>query len=96
MRSLLLLLVSCACGSTVIDVHSLSHACAVDADCVAVYAGDACQACHCSNTAIAASARSLYDAEANAASSACRYRAVCSADCGLPPVQCSQGVCVLR
>jgi hypothetical protein len=96
MRSLLLLLSLCACGSTVIDVHSLSHACSVDADCVAVYAGDACQACHCSNTAIAASAQSLYEAEATAASSACRYTAVCSADCALAAVQCAQGVCALK
>lgn len=85
------------CGSTVISTHGLSTTCSVDADCVAVFVGDACQVCGCANAAIALSSQAAYDKERSAAEAWCgpRPKALC-APCVETRVGCSSGTCVVK
>jgi hypothetical protein len=58
-------------GNTVLSVDSLSHTCAVDDDCIPVYAGDVCGFCNISNASIAKSAQMAYQDAYNAARANC-------------------------
>ena len=97
MRSTLMLvasLVVMACDTT-LEAKDYSKACAVDAECVAVYVGPGCQVCGgCANDAINVSSKAKYDADARAVASACPPRVgptpLCAA-CEQPVAVCTAG-----
>jgi hypothetical protein len=93
MRRLLLLVLVTACGSTVITDQGLSRVCAVDADCVAVFLGDACSVCDCANTAIAKTSKGLYDKELAAARLWCGPRPAIACECIGFTALCDAGTC---
>ena len=85
-------------GSTTIDLTGLDTACTTTADCIDVFAGDACAICQCPSQVIAKKAQAAYDAKLTAARNACgpRPAIACAADCAQVAFSCSAGgKCVL-
>lgn len=74
-----------ACGpqSITLKISNYTLACQQDTDCVAVAIDDVCAACHCPNASIAQSSKSKYDADVQAAQTACgpRPAIACAAAC---------------
>lgn len=99
-RSLLVLaavsFVSCGAPST-IEGTKYKTECAVPADCAAVFFGDQCRLCACSNAAISSSDKVLYDADRSAAIATCGAQpAVACSPCQDRVLTCTAGVCGLQ
>jgi hypothetical protein len=91
---------SMACGLTVIDTSSYPQRCAVDADCVAVAAGDQCSPCAgCATLSISATEKARFDRDAAALKRACPPRLEPPPQCA-PCIQyeafCGAGQCASR
>ena len=85
-------------GNTTIDLAGLDTACTTVADCIDVFAGDACAICQCPSQVIAKKAQAAYDAKRTAAANACgpRPAIACAADCAQVKFSCSAaGKCEL-
>jgi hypothetical protein len=95
MTRTLLVLVLAACGSTVVSEQGLSKACAADADCVAVFLGDQCSNCTCSNDAIAVGSQAAFEREASDARSRCGPLPALACKCPASSAHCSAGACAL-
>lgn len=94
MRFLLVMAFLCvSCGPHAIADTGLSKSCTTDAECVAVYVGDACGDCACANSAIATSDLTRYQSEANAATAQCGPFKARACPCAAFPVVCSAGTC---
>ncbi|MBM4779017.1 MAG: hypothetical protein GQE15_15030 [Archangiaceae bacterium] len=90
---LLLLLAACNTGLHRVDY---TDTCNVDSDCVAVFMGDPCNGCSCTNDAISTSSKAKYDADARAYASFCSpFRPQCLADCVAARAVCQAGRCAL-
>jgi hypothetical protein len=105
-RSLLLLLlvvVSTACGSTVIEAKDYNQTCSTNADCVLVSEGDQCSPCGggCQSAAVNVADASKYTRDAAALKNACPPRfgpqPLCAAAaCLQPEAFCNAGTCASR
>lgn len=83
--------------STLVLASGFDQACTRDDECVAVFEGNACDACRCANTAIRRDALPRYRAELGAFWS-CHDPATCGGDCAAvigDPAICVAGRCTL-
>jgi len=90
----LALLALAACADTTVKASDYNQKCATDNECVDVFFGDACDACHCSNDAINVSDLPRYQKDLDDATT-CREGPVCAADCIVRRPVCQAGTCVL-
>ena len=91
----LALLALAACVDTTLKASDYNKKCTADDECVDVFIGDACDACHCSNDAINVSDLNRYKDDLNAATTCRSGGPVCAADCVTRMPICQQGTCAL-
>lgn len=85
------------CGPPGLQASRYGQQCTVASDCTAVFSGDVCTGCGCSNDAINVADKPRYDADARAYTALCSpFRPRCLADCIVQTPACQAGRCVLE
>jgi hypothetical protein len=97
---LLPLLALAACNSspnTTLELKNYDTACAVDADCKAVFVGDPCAtACQCANAALNSSDYFREQSDLMAMTAICSNPpGTCTESCATPVPACNKGTCAL-